>query len=196
MILVFLLPLSGQEATGEGWKLAKNKNDIEVYTRAPEGSKFKEYKAITTISASPEELLAVLLDVDGYTQWMTNVKETYLLEKVSEEEFYVYTEVKVPWPFDNRDDITKSIVTEDTVNGGYIIHITFEPDYLPEKKGLVRMRIGHGEWVFNPVGNGKSRVEHRFVADPAGHMPAWVVNMFIVDGPHKTMLGLKSVLGD
>jgi hypothetical protein len=64
-------------------------------------------------------------------------------------------------------------------------------DYIPEKKGVVRLPEGRGLWVFTPLENGKTEVYHRFGGDPGGNIPAWIVNMFLVDGPHKTILGLQ-----
>ncbi len=194
-ILLFLFQSLTAQVDEDGWKLAKLKDGIEIYTRSVESSKIKEYKVITTITAEPKKLVEILMDVDSYTNWMAFVKETYLIDMPSKEEFYVYTEVKVPWPFKNRDDITKSVVSYDSLTGSYTVDIYLEPEYLPEKEGIVRMYEGGGLWRFTPLGDGETEAFHRFRADPGGNIPAWIVNMFLVDGPYKTMLGLKRFVG-
>jgi hypothetical protein len=197
--LVFLLTcwshiLFSQE-DGDGWELARLKDGVEVYTRTPEGSKFKEYKALATIEAEPKKLVEIIEDVDTYTDWMANIKNTELLARPDSAVFISYTEAKVPWPFDNRDNVTKSVISYDPVTGTYTIDIYMIPDYIPEKKGIIRIADGEGKWIFTPTEDGKTEVYHQFIADPAGKIPAWLVNMFIVDGPHKTMLGLIGEAG-
>ena len=56
------------------------------------------------------------------------------------------------------------------------------------------MPSGKGKWVFTPLENGKTQVYHQFGGDPGGSIPAWIVNMFLVDGPYKTMLGLQETI--
>ena len=182
---------AGQEDTLSDWKLAKDKNGIQVYTRSTESSKFKEYKSVTELEASPAELLEILLDVEAYAEWMANVKEASLLKKQGDDMFFIYSEVNVPWPFDNRDQVTLSTVTRGPQQGEIRIGIKILPGYIPEKDGVVRIPSGAGLWTFIPLQNGKTRVYHRFGGDPGGNIPAWIVNIFLVDGPYKTMIGLQ-----
>lgn len=183
-----------QVDTSSNWKLSKEKNGISIYTRSIEDSKFKEYKANSIIDATPEELVDVLLDVESYVEWMAYIKEVRLLEKEGDNKFYVYAEVKIPWPFENRDEISLSEVIRYPDSGIIEIAITLVHDYLPENKGIVRMPSGNGQWIFTPLGNGKTEVYHRFSGDPGGKIPAWIVNMFLVDGPYKTMMGLQEMV--
>lgn len=176
------------------WKLAKEKKGIQVYTRFMEGEKFKEYKTIAEVDASAEELINILLDVASYSKWMAHVKLAEILEMDGDDRFYVYSEVSLPWPFDNRDEVTLSVISRDEVSKEIQIEISIIPDYIPEKKGIVRMPSGKGLWVFTPHESGKTQVYHQFGGDPGGNIPAWIVNMFLVDGPYKTMLSLQEVV--
>jgi ribosome-associated toxin RatA of RatAB toxin-antitoxin module len=191
--LLFWLP-SFTQSEDDGWKLAKDKEGIKVYTRIPENSKFKEFSTQAVVDADPEKLVEAIIDVDNYTSWMANIKDASMLDMPSEQEFYVYSEIKVPWPFDDRDNITKSIVSYDSLTGSYTIDITMVPEYIPEKKGFIRMIEGNGLWKFTPTEDGKTEIFHRFMGDPAGNIPSWIVNMFIVDGPYKTMIGLGELV--
>jgi hypothetical protein len=56
------------------------------------------------------------------------------------------------------------------------------------------MPSGRGSWEFIPLGNGTTKVYHNFGGDPGGKIPAWIVNMFLVDGPYKTMIGLRKLV--
>ncbi len=180
-----------QADTVNGWKLSKDKNGIQVFTRNIEGTKFKEYKTLCEIDVTPEDLVAILVDVESYTKWMAYVKVAEILKTEGEDRFYVYSEVGVPWPFNNRDEITLSVVKRQEESPELTIEITIIPGYIPEKKGIVRMPSGSGLWVFTPMENGKTKIYHQFGGDPGGNIPAWIVDMFLVDGPYKTMLALQ-----
>jgi len=193
-LLFTTLSILAQDSN-DGWKLSKSKDGIKVYTRIPEGSKFKEYLAETTVQASPEQLVKVLKDVDHYTDWMAHIKSARLIKEDGKDEFYVYSEISVPWPFNNRDEVTKTVVSKDESSGTYNIFIVMIPDMLPENKGVVRMPEGKGKWVIEPVKDGMTQIVNQFIGDPGGSIPSWVVNMFIVDGPYKTLEGLKEILG-
>ena len=193
LFLLICIQIAGlsQADTTINWKLSKEKNGIQVFTRTIEGTKFKEYKTICEVDATPEELLDILVDVDSYTEWMAHVKLAEILKLEGDSNFYVYSEVAIPWPFDNRDEVTLSAIKRTEDSAEITIEITIITDYLPEKKGIVRMPSGSGQWVFTPLENGKTKVYHRFGGDPGGKIPAWIVNMFLVDGPYKTMLSLQ-----
>lgn len=180
-----------QSDTATTWKLAKDKNGIQIFTRNIEGTKFKEYKTLCEVDVTPEDLLAILVDVESYTEWMAHVKVAEILKTEGEDRFYVYSEVGVPWPFDNRDEITLSVVKRQEESQEITIEIEIIQGYVPEKKGIIRMPSGSGVWIFTPIENGKTKIYHQFGADPGGKIPAWVVNMFLVDSPYKTMLGLQ-----
>ena len=121
--MLFAFSLTAQDEDTEEWKLKKVKNGIEVYTRLMEGSKFKEYKSLCEVSISPEELVQVLIDVEEYPEWMAFVKVAEILEMDGDNVFYVYSEVKIPWPFDNRDQVTKSVVVAFKGNSEPFIYI-------------------------------------------------------------------------
>jgi len=183
--------LSAQETGDDGWKLAKVKDGITVYTRVPEGYKLKEYKAETIVDAPPERVLHVLTNADRYSDWMSGLKETRLLKSEGDSVFYVYARISVPWPFDDRDEVSRSCIRKDTIPGGYFMPIRLMSGLAPKVKGVVRMTNGKGYWLMEPLPGGKTRVVHQFIGDPGGSMPAWIVNIFIVDSPYKSLMGLK-----
>ena len=181
----------GQETDDDGWKLAKVKDGITVYTRVPKGYKLKEYKAETIVNTPPERVLNVLTNADRYAEWMSGLKETKLLKTEGNSVFYIYARLSVPWPFDDRDEVSRSEIKKDTIRGGYFMPITLITNMVPKVKGVVRMTDGKGYWLLEPLPDGKTRVVHQFIGDPGGRIPAWIVNIFIVDSPYKTLLGLK-----
>jgi len=176
------------------WTLEKDKNAVKVFTRKAEDVDFKEFRAVTIVQASIPALVALVKDVESYPEWVENVKSSKLLEVINDNEEVYYNEIKVPWPLSNRDNIVAAKIVKDTESGIVRIIMKGKPDYIPEKSGLVRIPVARGFWEFVPLGNGETKVTLQYLADPGGNVPAWIVNMFVVDGPYKTFLNMKELL--
>lgn len=193
LLLLFITELMvGQEESHVTWKLEKDNNGIQVYTRKVKDFKLKEFKAITTIKATPEMLLDVIRGVDQYTEWMENMEKSEVLKKVTEDEIYIYAESKVPWPFSNRDVVTYSKLYWEGDKA--IVDMTGVSDFIPKKKGIIRLPYSKGSWTFKPINEEETEIIYQYQGDPGGKIPGWVANIFIVDGPYKTLLGLEAYL--
>ena len=70
---------------------------------------------------------------------------------------------------------------------GVKIFWTGKPNYIPQKKGITRIEEATGSWIFIPVSKNKIMVKYQFVADPGLNIPNWIINLFIVNGPYKTL---------
>ena len=197
MIALFILLTNSnysQTNSTEGWKLAKDKQDIQIYTHQMANSNLKEFKAHTFIKTSVEKVIVTLQDVDNFYKWMVHVKNSKLLKKISEDESYVYTEAKLPWPFSNRDIINHINVYWSEEKDTATLVIKGIPDYIPEKEGIVRMHTSEGVWNISKANNDFVNIEYKYSGDPGGSIPSWVVNMFIVDGPYKTLINMREYL--
>lgn len=194
IILLFALSLLSLVSFSQKdeWSLAKDKNGIKVYTKSAEEAKIKEFKAIATINASALAIEKELKNVEKHDQWIKDVLNPQILKKVNENEYYSYYELKIPFPFDNRDMILH--VTCKTENEVINISQKTASTYISKKSGIVRMPISEGNWKLTPQGKGATVVHYQFLADPGGSIPSWITNMFIVDGPYSTLLNLKAIL--
>ena len=198
MLSFFLFPsysnIYAQKPDGDRWKLARDKNGVKIYTYMREGSKIKEFKVFTTFITSLEKMVEVLLDVNNYKYWSENLKYSELLKKISDNEIILYSQLKIPWPFDNRDVVNHTVVTWSPSKDTVSMSIKSMPDYIPEKKGVVRMPMVDGGWRICRMSPDSVNVVYFFDADPGGNMPAWLVNIFIVEGPYKTISNLRKYL--
>ena len=120
------------------WELKKEKDNIKVYTRESDESNVNEVKVITEIKASKDALVEIVYDIESYTKWVANIESAEVLEVVTDREIFYYFEAAVPWPFSNRDDIMHFQYEENAVNNSVKITFKDSPDYLPEKKTIVR----------------------------------------------------------
>jgi|GEM_PF-990176 len=174
-----------------GWKLSKSKNNIIVYTRTPPETKVKEFRAITTMAASLDEIKKVLLDINSYTRWIDHLDSAKELGESTSTSAKAYSRLSVPWPFNDRDAVT--LMTTRSSPAETIILLQLRPDDIPQEDNVVRLRIGRGKWHLIKVSDNSTKVIYQFFADPGGYLPAWIVNLFVVDGPYKTLKNLSDM---
>ncbi len=183
--------------TDEGWNLALSKKGIDVYTRKPANAKMKEFKAETHLNAAPDKILTVILDAENYKNWMANVEEGQLIKKENDSTYLIHSAVGMPWPFDDRYEITRTVVLTDSLPNTIICKVTVLKENIEgfeENENDVRIVDGYGYWRLEDDGNGGTNVIYSFYADPAGNLPKGIVNMFIEESPYKTLLNLKSMV--
>jgi len=178
----------------EEWEKAKEKNGVVVYTRIPEGSEVKEFKAITEIETSLSSLVAAISDIDSLSKWYKNTGETKILRNIHDRKQIYYYEVLVPFPFKNRDMVQEIELQQDAKSKVVTATISNVLDYEVQSKGRVRMPIAQGSWKLTPLGNNKVSVEHQYLADPGGSIPKKIVNMLIVGGPYSSLIKLKGFI--
>lgn len=177
----------------EKWELALDKQDIKVYTRTRAGSSVKEFQAHTEIQASLTSVVAALQDYQQHPQWMYQIASAELLDKADEQNTMNRYVLKLPWPFKARDLITSAKFEVVNPSKKVRLLLNSQPGYIPETEKHVRMNKAGGSWEITSLSSEKVKVVYEYYAVPQS-VPAWVVNLFIVNGPYETLLELKSIL--
>lgn len=189
ILFVGIFLLTSKEAfPQEDWEVASNKEEIVVYTKDEEGSKFKAFKGVVFIETSVDKILEILRDADNYKEWYGYTKTSKLLKKEKDVQFN-YVETSFPWPFKNRDMVyNMKIDATDTEKTK--VSLIGLPDYIPEKKGIVRMSKAKG-YILLEVVNEKTKVTYVFHSDPGKGVPAGLANHSIAELPFKTLFNLR-----
>ncbi len=172
MGLLVLLPMVAQ--AGE-WEVVSS-GAVTVKSRAREGSAIKEVMAEGEMNVDARDLQAAILDAEGYTRFMPYVKESRYLGKAQPDGGgYVYTRLELPF-VSSRDYVLK-VSVQKRVNpdgsGVFSNSWTAEPDRIPSRSNVTRLRLCEGAWEVTSLGNGKSRVAYRSAVDPGGWVPAF-----------------------
>jgi hypothetical protein len=178
------------------WELAKvdKVNGIEIYTRHVLDSDFKAYRGTMRIKTSLLSLVALVDDISSCPLWIDTCVEGRLLKRISPAETYTYTINNAPWPVSDRDAVVHNRISQNPETRRVTIHIKGEPDYIPPKKGLVRVKMIEGFWEFMPMGNGIVEVVYQVHNDPGGGLPPWIVNSVVVTQPYNTLLNMKKMV--
>ena len=186
-IVAILLPFSAVSQESE-WELKKEKDGITIYTRSVENSNIHEFKASTKISSSAETIFNIILDVENYTKWIEDVKYS---EKLYHEENQIgmYYQLGLPWPIQDRD-ITLISVYEELPDNAILFQLSNSSSLKKEDEDFIRIKDIRGRWLIKPIDKEHCEVTYQFLVDPEGSLPAWVINIFVVDGPFKTLQNL------
>ena len=190
LMLAHITSVSAQES----WKLQKDRDGIQVYSAQVPDSKIRAIKVLANYNASAEEIADIVMDINTATEWVSHLKSVNMIKRVSQNDYYYYAEVSMPWPVSNRDFVAHLTRTENLQTGVIIIDGPAVADMAPEKKGIVRINNSVGKWVITPSENNQVRVEYALHVDPAGSLPSWLVNMFSGETPMQIFQNLRKEL--
>jgi len=155
------------------------------------GEEVKESQGVMHVNKKPEEVLQIIANVNKYTKWIDKIEYSKLLTK-SPTVFLAYMQVKMPIGVTDRDLVLKNVIKK-LKNGGYKVEITSAYNQYPEQEDFIRIKKAYGFWLIKPD-KGRTKVVYQFFSDPAGSLPSWVVNMFLVDTPYNTLDNLRNML--
>lgn len=176
------------------WVLKKSKRDVQIYTAKVAGSKYVAVLSVMTVKAPANSLAALVMDLKYCPKWAAMCKEAKLHKKISATESIVYSLNDAPFPVRDRDVVAKVEwrVDETTQKISMFSHAIVSPDNV--RKGVVRVNKAVSEWHFTPQKNGKTLVENYAHIDPNGALPAWIINLLIIDSPYKSFKNMRRIV--
>ncbi|QRR03099.1 lipid-binding protein [Dyadobacter sandarakinus] len=179
---------------GGEWKFVIEKQGIRVYSRAVPDSKIKALQVKCTMPGSVAQIVALLMDLDAATKWVSHTKSCKLVRKISPSELYYYSEVSLPWPLENRDFVARIRVSLDPATRIVTVDAPAVPGWVPVRKGIVRITQSTGTWTLTPADAKNTQVQYTLQVDPGGVIPAWLVNSLSAQGPIESFTNMKEQL--
>lgn len=194
IIFILLALMSIDVDAQSNWKIVKETEDITVFTRKSDNSKYKEVKITMTIKCTMNELVAALEDVDAHKEWVPYTIDSKMVKKNSESEFYYYVSSDFPFPAKDRD-VVIYYEREQAVDSKVVItRSEAAPEVLPTEDGFVRVPMFSSTYVLTPQENGIIDIEYLLKVSPGGKLPAWIINLGVTKGPIKTMESLVKLI--
>ena len=193
-IIFCLLFVGIPQEPEEPCDLKKNEDGIKVSVCSEENSNFKSIRSTFSLDASLSDLAYMMLNINDYPSWHYNNIETTILKKVSNLEYIYHAVIKAPWPVQNRDLVVNIKIEQDAKTKHMTMVAQSVPDYIPPKKGLVRIPMSKAEWWITP-NSGRLDINYKMQVDPGGVLPAWLVNIAAAEGPFSTFSTLKKKIG-
>lgn len=200
-IAVALMACASFAHAAEDWSLRRTDAalDVTVHDRdTPQG--YREFRGVTHMRSRLSAFVALFRDTERMPEWLYRAERVTTLEEVSATETYAYTQIRLPWPFRDRDSIVHVVLTQDPVTLELTLRASAVPDYLPEMKGYIRMPVIESMWRFTPQDDGRTRVEFSGYANPGGRLSSGLLGMFqsklVWQSPYNSLRDLHGVIGE
>lgn len=188
-ILAAALPAASQAAA---WQVIAEREGIIVSRRLVEGRRLPQLRAQGEVRGTPQEILAVLLDVSAYRLWVPDCAEARTLEHTGPGRSLIYTRTDFPWPVADREAIIDQEVI--VVRAPSLVKIVFqavEAPQVPRARGTIRTHAAVGAYTIEALDGRRSRVTYEIDADPAGALPEWLIRAKSRRNPLETLAGLR-----
>lgn len=183
---------------GNEWRLTRHdqRRNIKTWSRLEDGKRYRSFKVEAELEGTVDALAHVLLDFENYTKWFWETRDSKLVKQVSSTEFIVYMVHNAPAGLPDRDTVLRGVLEPQTRTKPYVmLRVTAAPDYLPQKRGLVRMPAEEIAVKFSPVAPNKILVEAEGFFDAGGTVPAWAANFVQRSAPYSVILGMQRMMG-
>jgi hypothetical protein len=154
---------------------------ITVKTRSVPGTGELEIWAEGEIDAPVLDTQAALMDTEQYARFMKHITESrYVGDPEPDGSRYAYTLLDLP--IVSPRDYVILISVDQTIapdgTGEFRNHWVAVPEKVPERDGVVRVKVNSGGWTLRPVEGGtKGWAVYRFRADPGGYLPAFAADL-------------------
>jgi len=159
---------------GPGWEEANRTDTFVIFAKDNPAALAREIRVFTEVEAAPAVVHRVVGDFAAYTEFMPYVNEVKILKKTTEDDLVVYFALSLPL-VSNRDYAIRIRRSENA--GVFRTEWTAESGALPEREGLVRVKLNTGGWLLEPLDGGRrTRVTYSLLTAPGGSIPQWVAN--------------------
>jgi START domain len=176
------------------WELRGSRKGIPVYTRKVEGSPILEYKATVIVDAPILKVITFFEDEKKIHLWYYQSVRSELVENDGPNKEIIYLTLHLPWPVAPRDFIFSRTKSEDPTNGIISYSLKALPGRLPLVKGMIRVNSIESVWRFKSLPHGRTEIYFQQHTDPAGSVPAAIINHLAVQTPYNSLKNLRKLI--
>ncbi|PIE40670.1 MAG: hypothetical protein CSA49_07315 [Gammaproteobacteria bacterium] len=175
------------------WKLEKDQDNIQLYTRSVASSPMKAYRVVTEVRATLSSLVAFLNDEKGFPAWMDKVTEVKKIRDINAKESLIYQVIDTPWPEKDQDNVLYSKWSQNPDTLAVTKTIFSEPMFMAQKNNRRRQNFFNARWTLTPQPEGMVKVEYSAEIDPGvgGEVQEWMEKMLALDMPFKTIRNFR-----
>lgn len=187
---------SDSKRKNEWIQVKKDKlKNITTWAKQEEGKTIRSFKVDMIVDASLETVARLHFDVENIKRWFWETKESRLLKKVSNKEYYYYQVFNAPLTIPDRDTIVHVIVEPFSAKKGFMaLRLNAAPDFMPVQPGKTRVQAQDYYVKFTPIDKNTTRLEAEGYIDPGGVIPSWTINFVQRSAPYTSMLGLARMV--
>lgn len=168
---------------------------ITTWAKQEEGKTIRSFKVDMIVDADLETVARVHFDIENIKRWFWETKESRLLKKVSNKEFYYYQVFNAPLTVPDRDSIIHLVVEPFTAKKGFMaMKLSAVPEFMPVQPGKTRVQAQEYYVKLTPIDKNTTHLEAEGYIDPGGIIPSWTINFVQRSAPYTTMLGLARMV--
>ena len=176
------------EATDQlEWKLIKKKkkgDSWQLYKSKISNSKVKEVKIVGKINSpmqiAQESSMDLFVDSSVYKTKKGKSLGWFKIFKRTKEEIELYSFMKGNLMYKDRDVVVRYITYKDEIQNaiGVKWNQIDKEGYEPTDT-VIRMPIDMGDWRFEKIDSASCMATLKFLFDPGGKTPDWMINMIV-----------------
>lgn len=200
--------LSGSLATASSaWEKVGDFEGITSYRRLHRSDSLYEFRALGQVDGTMEEVVATLTDVSLQSEWIEGSLGVRFIEgnffsggDAGIGDYYqiVYGRQAILWPFDDRDYILRShfevVKNSDHALSQIVIRSrAIQHARVPESDDYVRVDQMNVEIILKQE-HRRVLFDFRVLANPAGMIPDWIVNILSDQVPRNTILNVRRLV--
>jgi hypothetical protein len=107
-----------------------------------------------------------------------------MLKQEGDSVFIFHQKYDLPWPVSDRDVVYKVHIIKTA--GNIAVNSVAMPNYLPVNPSYIRIKELIAHWDLTHKHNNSTDATYMVIANPAGSVPTWFLNLFLVEGPHNS----------
>jgi hypothetical protein len=165
--------------SGSSWDTVSDRDGVRVQYCPSADSGTHNFKITARVRAPLFNLLAVVYEVDLYSEWMPRVKQARQLHAASRFEKTVHLELEAVWPVANRDCVVDGFGVDKLAEEGALLVVLVQAagEALSPAEGVVRALVHVGGFRLTRVSPEETGVEMVLNVDPClPVIPHWLLN--------------------
>ena len=187
LILILLITNSLSSLFAQpSWTLQKEDDQIKVYFRQKQENLY-EIRVNTSFDVSADYIIYHIENIEKYPEWVYRCTDAHFIENNPNSKI-IRTITNIPWPFKDRDVITK-IHKPDKKGNISSLYSEAIPDYYPPDKNYKRQEFAEAKWELEEKGN-KTIVTYYLNLRIEQNVPEKILGMVVSKGPYESFLGL------
>ncbi len=176
---------------GSDWEQIADKDGVKVYRRSVEGSRLKSMRGVGVVDAPVRTVALVLLDDPRAHEWVDSLAESRVVRVLSPYEYIEYNHVAMPAFVRDREFITRVSLAASRADATAYIRSQPADDPSIAHTKIIRGQLS-GYYELKSIDGGKrTLLTIELHSDPAGLIPAWLVNLFQKDWARATIAGIR-----
>lgn len=152
---------------------------IVIYKKNRTGSDYNEVLGQVILNSDYLEAVSYFLDADRYKDWVYSCIKSEFFKVTNQRDFLAYLQIKLPWPFQNRDLVSSVKFFKSSKNSRIISHLKFVSSEAKKPADFVRVENWESIWLLEPIKPNEFRLSISMWSEPGGNLPAGVANLVL-----------------